>query len=167
MTYEIVCTRGPMKGRRWKVTPNGLKIGRDKSCEIQVVDLSAELFHCIVKMDDGKPVVLNLASSRGVDVNGTNVDEAELDPTDRIRIGGEWFIVLASGRKKGGSIAGKIIPLAIVLGIAAGVAYFYRQYNDRAERDIIGSQVVFPMCAWCLVLGIGKRCCLSPPVVRH
>ena len=43
MTYEIVCTRGPMKGRRWKVTPNGLKIGRDKSCEIQVDDLSAEL----------------------------------------------------------------------------------------------------------------------------
>ncbi len=43
MSYEIVCTRGPMKGRRWKVTPNGLKIGRDKSCEIQVDDLSAEL----------------------------------------------------------------------------------------------------------------------------
>ena len=31
MTYKLVCTRGPMKGRRWKVTPQGLKIGRDKS----------------------------------------------------------------------------------------------------------------------------------------
>lgn len=29
---EIVdFARGPMKGRRWKVTPQGVKIGRDKS----------------------------------------------------------------------------------------------------------------------------------------
>lgn len=32
MAEEIVdFARGPMKGRRWKVTPQGVKIGRDKS----------------------------------------------------------------------------------------------------------------------------------------
>ena len=31
MSYEILCTRGPMKGRKWAITPKGLKIGRDES----------------------------------------------------------------------------------------------------------------------------------------
>ena len=34
MTDEIVCTRGVMKGRRWAVTPQGLKIGRADGCDI-------------------------------------------------------------------------------------------------------------------------------------
>ncbi len=126
-----------MKGRRWILTPQGVKIGRADSCEIQVSDIAAELFHCVVKLVDGKPTVLNLASDSGVDVNGTNVDEAGLDPNDTIRIGNERFIVLASGRKRAGSIAGKIIPLAILVVIAAVGAYFYRQHNGRMGRDSV------------------------------
>ena len=41
MNYEIVSTRGPMKGRRWILTPQGVKIGRADSCEIQVSDIAA------------------------------------------------------------------------------------------------------------------------------
>ena len=100
MTYEIACTRGPMKGRRWDVTPKGLKVGRAEGCEIQVKDVAAELYHCVVKLVDGKPSVQNLASSKGVDVNGTNVDEAELCPDDIIRIGTEKFVLLASDDEK-------------------------------------------------------------------
>ena len=127
MNYEIVCTRGPTKGRRWKVTPNGLKIGRDKSCEIQVGDLSAELFHCIVKMADGKPMVLNLASSKGVDVNGTNVDEAELKQNDLIRVGNEQFVVMESGGKNLGSFVRNVSICVILLGLAVIGAHFCRQ----------------------------------------
>ena len=31
MNYVILCTRGPMKGRKWTITQKGLKIGRDES----------------------------------------------------------------------------------------------------------------------------------------
>lgn len=118
-----------MKGRRWIVTTNGLKIGRDKSCEIQVDDLSAELFHCIVKMADGKPVVLNLASSRGVDVNGTNVGEAELKENDVVSVGNERFIVVAPGSRNPGSLVRNVSICAILLGLAVIGAHFYRQHN--------------------------------------
>jgi len=84
-----------MKGRRWKVTSAGLKIGRSTKCEIQVDDLAAELFHCIVKLVDGKAVVSNLASDRGVDVNNVMVDEAEIGPADQIRVGNVRFVLAA------------------------------------------------------------------------
>ena len=124
-----------MKGRRWEVTPQGVKIGRADSCEIQVADVAAELFHCVVKLVDGKPTIHNLASDNGVEVNGTNIDEAELDSNDSIRIGNERFVVVASGGEKGGSLAPKIVSVAFLLGLAAVGAYFYRQYNGSAERD--------------------------------
>ena len=78
MRCEIVCRRGPQKGTRWIIAPLGLKIGRAKSCEIQVEHISVDLFHCVVKLIDGTPVVQNLASDTGVDVNGLLVHEARL-----------------------------------------------------------------------------------------
>ena len=124
-----------MKGRRWIVTPNGLKIGRDKSCEIPVDDLSAELFHCIVKMADGKPVVLNLASSRGVDVNGTNVDEAKLKENDVVRVGNERFVVVVPGSRNSGSLVRNVSICAILLGLAVIGAHFCRQRFFRGKPE--------------------------------
>ena len=137
MTYKLVCTRGPMKGRMWEVTPQGVKIGRAEGCEIQVGDVSAELYHCIVKLVDGKPLVQNLASDSGVDVNGISVDEAELDPMDKINVGGVMFVVSASSVGRGGAIVRRVVPLVILLALAGAGAYFYRHRPksvDVAER---------------------------------
>ena len=124
------------------MTPQGVKIGRADSCEIQVSDTSAELFHCIVKLVGGKPTVLNLASDNGVDVNGTSVNEAELASNDTIRIGNARFSLLASDGEKGVSRAPKIIPVAFLLGIAVVGTYFYRQYKIRTEHDGVAAPVV-------------------------
>ena len=116
-----------MKGRRWVVTPNGLKIGRDKSCEIPIDELSSELFHCIVKLVNGRPAMQNLASSRGVDVNGTNVNEAELDPGDTISIGNERFVLMASDPGNAAALVRKVSIAAILLGLAVIGVHFFRQ----------------------------------------
>ena len=124
MTYEIVCTRGSMKGRRWVVTPQGLKIGRADGCEIRVGDVSAELYHCVVKLVGGKPVVVNLASDNGVDVNGDCVDEAVLGANDVIRIGGERFVILAPNNSKArvpkGAIAVILVGVAVIGAVFCG-----------------------------------------------
>ena len=86
------------------MTSTGVKIGRANSCEIQVADISAELFHCIVKLVDGKPVVQNMASDTGVDVNGARVGEAQLKPMDSIRVGHAKFVLLASGGRRRGLV---------------------------------------------------------------
>ena len=137
MNCEIVCTRGPMKGRRWGITPRGLKIGRDESCEIQVKDLSAELFHCTVKLADGKPVVLNLASTKGVEVNGAYVSEASLKPADSISIGNEKFELVATDGGKGGSRRKvPIAPIVVMLiaVVAVGVTFLMR--TKSAKRSV-------------------------------
>lgn len=123
MTYEIVCTRGPMKGRRWELTQKGVKIGRAESCEVCVEDVSAELFHCIVKLVGGKPVVLNLASDKGVVVNGSYTGEAQLKPMDVICVGNEWFLVSAPGGGKGGSGA-RMAAAAVALLLALSAVAF-------------------------------------------
>ena len=134
MNDELVCTRGPMKGRRWELTPKGVKIGRAESCEVLVSDVAAELFHCIVKLVDGKPVVLNLASDNGVVVNGSNVDEAQLKPDDKISVGGECFAIAAIGvekRSSGAQIAAPVV--ALVLALAAVAFVLWRKGQPKPE----------------------------------
>ena len=138
--YEILCTRGPMKGRKWIITQKGLKIGRDESCEIQVKDLSAELFHCIVKLAAGKPVVLNLASTKGVEVNGAYVSEATLRPADAISIGNEKFELASTGGQKGGAGTKVAVALMLIALAAAGVTFFMR--TKSAKRPAIEAKPV-------------------------
>ena len=128
MGYELVCVHGPMKDRRWNLTSDGLKIGRAESCDIRIEDVSVELFHCVVKLDDGKPVVLNLASDKGVNVNGIRVSEAHLKAADVICVGSDWFAAESVGGDKGGSgarIAG--IAAAILLLFAAASFALWRR----------------------------------------
>lgn len=124
MQYELVCTRGPLKGGRWELTPTGVKIGRSSSCEICVDEPSVASLYCIVKLDGGKPVVQNLASDSGVDVNGIAVEEAELDPMDTIHAGSAKFLLSAPRGGKGG-FAKKALALVALLAVAAAGFFAY------------------------------------------
>ena len=123
MGYELVCVHGPMKDRRWNLTPDGLKIGRAESCDIRIEDVAVELFYCIVKLVDGKPVVLNLASDKGVNVNGSRVSEAQLNSTDVICVGSDWFVAESVGGDKGGSGARIAAVAAAILLLLAAVLF--------------------------------------------
>ena len=70
MSFELICVKGPLKGRRWAVPSTGLKVGRAAECEVTVDEVSAELYHCVVEVIEGVPCVNNLASDNGVEVNG-------------------------------------------------------------------------------------------------
>lgn len=121
MGYELVCTRGPMKGRRWVLTPDGVKIGRAESCEVHTNDASAELYYCIVKLVDDKPVVQNLASDKGVNVNGSYVSETQLKAADTIAVRGEWFTIEETGEAGGSRLqmAAPVIALALVVAVVS------------------------------------------------
>ena len=133
MSYELVCVRGSMKDRRWSIASEGLKIGRAEACEIRIADAAVELFHCVVKLDDGKPVVLNLASDKGVNVNGSYVAEAELDPTDVICVGNDWFVVAATDGGKGGGSGARVAAasVALLLALVAAAFVFWRKGQSK------------------------------------
>ena len=141
MQYELVCTRGPMEGRRWNLTSDGLKIGRAESCEIHVNDASAELYYCVVKLVDGKPVVLNLASDQGVNVNGTRVSEAHLKAADTIAICGEWYTIEETNEECGRSGL-QMAALLTALVLVVAVASFALWRNSQGPSVVAPSPVV-------------------------
>ncbi len=133
MQYEIVCANGPMKGRRWTITTNGLKFGRAASCEIRVEDISVDLFHCTVKLIDNVPVVLNLASDNGVDVNGSHLNESRLRNADVISIGGSRFAIVTTGGGK--CFRRSVIAAVLLVFLAISVAILVRMRQRVPDAD--------------------------------
>ena len=143
MQYELVCTRGRMKGRRWNLTPDGLKIGRAESCEIHTSDASVELYYCIVKLVDDKPFVQNLASDKGVNVNGLYVPELQLKAADTIVIGGDWFTI--EKIDENGGVGVHMAAPAIVLALVVAVALFSLWRKSQGPSPVVPCETVRPM----------------------
>ena len=143
MGYELVCTRGPMKGRRWNLTPDGLKIGRAESCEIRTSDASVELYYCIVKLVDDKPFVQNLASDKGVNVNGLYVPELQLKAADTIVIGGDWLTIEEIAEDGGAGL--HMAAPAIILALVVAVASFALWRKSQGPSPVVPCETVRPM----------------------
>ena len=123
MSYELICVKGPLKGRRWAVPSTGLKVGRAAECEVTVDEVSAELYHCVVEVIEGVPCVNNLASDNGVEVNGAFMPGAQLGPSDSFRVGSNAFIVSAVNaptKKRSGLLTA--LPWLLVLCLGGAVA---------------------------------------------
>ena len=132
MAYELICVKGPLKGRRWAVTSTGLKVGRAAECEVTVDEVSAELYHCVVEVIEGVPCVNNLASDNGVEVNGAFMPGAQLGPSDSFRVGSNAFIVSAVNaptKKRSGLLT--VLPWLLVLCLGGFIAY--QQLAPKAE----------------------------------
>ncbi len=63
-------------------------IGRNRQNDIQIRDPSVSRYHAIIRYVDGQYLVVDLASTNGTFVNGSEVSRArELRPGDRIEFG--------------------------------------------------------------------------------
>ena len=62
-------------------------IGRSRDCDLRLPDTDTSRRHAKIVCDAGRFVLYDLASTNGTFVNGERVDERELAPGDRIRIG--------------------------------------------------------------------------------
>ena len=85
---EIRVTEGPLKGRRFSVPDEGLRLGRSSSCEISIPDPALSRNHCLFETRDGGLWVTDLASA-----NGTIVNEVQLGPdSQRLLLGDVVFV---------------------------------------------------------------------------
>ena len=50
---ELLVTEGPLKGRRFAVPDEGLRLGRSSSCEISIPDPALSRNHCLLEARDG------------------------------------------------------------------------------------------------------------------
>lgn len=88
---SLQCTLGPMQGRRFPITKQGLLIGRDSSkCQIVLSEDAVSKEHAwIVPVDDGV-VIIDRGSTNGVYMNSTDsprVSKVRLQHGDKIYIG--------------------------------------------------------------------------------
>ena len=64
-----------------------ITLGRLKTCDIQVDELSVSRRHCTVYTRDTGCVVVDLQAANGTFVNERRVETSHLEPGDRLRVG--------------------------------------------------------------------------------
>jgi pSer/pThr/pTyr-binding forkhead associated (FHA) protein len=85
---EIRVVKGPREGERFRLKPQAtVFVGRDPSCQIQILDRKVSRFHLMVESRDGLFSLSDLHSSTGTFVNGDKVTERALGAGDIIRAG--------------------------------------------------------------------------------
>lgn len=77
----------------WSGAQSEMLIGRSRSCDVVLCDLSVSRRHARLLFRDGRWIVHDLDSTNGTEVNGFRVGRCELRPGDRMAIGDEYFTI--------------------------------------------------------------------------
>jgi len=75
------------EGRRSPLPGDRAVLGRSRDCDVVVNDPNVSRRHAEVRRDGPAWIVTDLGSTNGVKVNGRRVDQAALEPGDRITLG--------------------------------------------------------------------------------
>ena len=119
--FELLVTEGPLKGRRFTVPGDGLRLGRSSTCEIAIPDPALSRTHCLLEIRDGGLWVTDLASANGTLVNGVQLgpDSQRLQSGDKIAVGDSELQALAAAETAAsvsGAVSGPELPV-IDLGL--------------------------------------------------
>lgn len=85
-------------GRVIKLGKDDLLIGRDSGCDLELPDDSVSRRHALIRRAASGYTVIDAASKNGTYLNGVRVDARQLEPGDRLRIGGHIFKYLSADR---------------------------------------------------------------------
>jgi pSer/pThr/pTyr-binding forkhead associated (FHA) protein len=61
-------------------------VGRDTACDARLHSLRVSRRHCCMTLEEGSVLVRDLASTNGIQINGTRVDFGRLGPGDQLSI---------------------------------------------------------------------------------
>ncbi len=90
----LIAVAGKLKGQRFVVTPEGLRLGRQEGNELHLDDQGVSRQHARVLFHNGALWVQDLGSRNGVFVNETRVQaHRQLSVGDQLKVGGNVFEV--------------------------------------------------------------------------
>ncbi len=84
---RITFTSGPREGKAYNVPVEGLTLGRDYSCDLQLDDTKVSGRHAMIRNDSGRWWVYDLESSNGTRLNGESARAGSLSSGDSIQLG--------------------------------------------------------------------------------
>ena len=73
--------------REIRLTAQALSIGRSREADVVVADEKISRLHCGIRFQDGEYHVRDLKSRNGTYLNDVQIEDALLQPGDRIRLG--------------------------------------------------------------------------------
>ena len=89
---KLVAQSGPTAGREYPLTQDLVILGRQSTCDVQIVDNNASRAHCQVRRDGRLFSLVDLGSRNGTQLNGKKINERLLFFGDRIRVGEVEFL---------------------------------------------------------------------------
>lgn len=88
----LVATKGPLQGRQYPVSTEGLMVGRDETCDVVIPDAGVSRQHARVLLHNAAVWVQDEGSRNGVFVNGKRVvRHRQLSPGSEMLIGEHAF----------------------------------------------------------------------------
>lgn len=84
---KLVCQSGPNAGHEYPLTKDLSVMGRQSTCEVQVMDNMSSRAHCQIRRDGKLYSMVDLGSRNGTKLNGKKVGERLLSFGDKIAIG--------------------------------------------------------------------------------
>ncbi len=95
---KLVCQTGPKAGHEYPLTKDVITMGRQSSCDVQILDNMSSRAHCQIRRDGKLYSLVDLGSRNGTYLNDKKVSERQLSFGDRVRIGeAEYKFVKEAG----------------------------------------------------------------------
>ena len=86
--FKLRIEKGPEEGKTLPIPEDGLALGRSSQNDVAIRDEMLSRRHCRFYFEDGAPMVADLATVNGTQVNGVSIQEAtRLRPGDAVAIG--------------------------------------------------------------------------------
>ncbi len=78
---------GPYAGERFEMSEGSFTLGRDPKCDIFLSNMTVSRHHATITIDGAGAKIVDAGSLNGTWVDGSVVDEAQLQPGTRVQIG--------------------------------------------------------------------------------
>ena len=91
---KLVCQSGPNAGHEYTIAKDLVVLGRQSSCDVQIVDTMASRAHCHIRRDGKLWSLIDLGSRNGTLHNDKRITERQLVFGDRIRIGQVEYVLV-------------------------------------------------------------------------
>src|SRR5207245_6792752 len=91
---------GPLTDSTYFLTESEIRIGRDPSNSLAIVDLSLSRRHCVLSRERDRYKICDLDSRNGTFVNGGAVSERQLSHGDQISVGESLIVFLDKHRNE-------------------------------------------------------------------
>lgn len=92
--WGLIVERGSQAGRTYPLKVGTTTVGRHMQSRILLDDITVSRRHCRLNVEENRITVEDQGSTNGTYVNGARMEEARLQPGDRLMVGRFHLVVI-------------------------------------------------------------------------